>query len=522
MRVLIAIALSLLSVTAEPVAAQTREERLDAVQEFKRFFRKFKTVEEQVEAVRTLEGMECVEACDELYGLLDHKTPEIARTARAVMSSYREPETFAGFVAQLPDLKDQDKRAALIEIFGVAGQRDAMPEAVRISLEDKKANDDVRYATLRAVTTCGFREGVPALVRALLGSSNPLIRMAAAETAGGLRLADNGPDLIPLLEDSSWQVQIAAIQGLASIRVQDAVSPLIELMDDGGRASEECADALFRITALDLPVDASVWRTTWERLSSIDGWRIPTDEELAKKAANRKKYDALYGAKSDEATTFGGIPTSSTRILFIIDVSGSMADFVVERENFDAGYEDFEKLTIVKTELMRTIESLGEDVLFNIVAFASELDTWKKGMVRANNVNRASAQAFVRKLEPIGGPEAQALAAAGLGGTANLAAGKTNTFKALMYPFGVDPDAKRPSTGEEGAMANPIDTVFFLSDGRPSTGKHTDTQTILDEVKRLNELYRMVFHTIAIGEFQKEFLRSLAEANDGVFVDLGR
>ena len=66
MRVLIAIALSLLPVLSTPLAAQTREERLDAVQEFKRFFRKFKTVEEQVEAVRTLEGMECVEACDEL------------------------------------------------------------------------------------------------------------------------------------------------------------------------------------------------------------------------------------------------------------------------------------------------------------------------------------------------------------------------------------------------------------------------------------------------------------------------
>ncbi|MGA0869704.1 MAG: HEAT repeat domain-containing protein, partial [Planctomycetota bacterium] len=305
MRALIAIALFLLPALTASVGAQTREERLDAVQEFKRFFRKFKTVEEQVEAVRTLEGMECVEACDELYALLDHKTPEIARTARAVMSSYREPETFAGYVAQLPDLKDQDKRAALIEIFGVAGQRDAMPEAIRIALEDKKANDDVRYATLRAVATCGYREGVPPLVRALLESSNPLIRMAAGETAASLRLTENGPDLIPRLEDSSWQVQIAAIQGLASIRVQDAVSPLIELMGKGGRASEECADALFRITALDLPVDVDVWRTTWERLSSIDGWRIPTDEELAKKAANRKKYDALYGAKSDEATTFG-------------------------------------------------------------------------------------------------------------------------------------------------------------------------------------------------------------------------
>jgi hypothetical protein len=507
--------------TAPGILAQTAEERRDAVQEFRRFFRKFKTVEEQVEAVRTLEGMECVEACDELFPLLDHKVPEIARAARAVLSGYRDPATFAGFVAALPDMKDQGRRAAVIEVLGAAGIRDAMPVIVQIASADKKASDGVRFAALRAAAATGFRDGLPEFCAAMLGAGDPLLRMAAAETAGALRLAELGPPLIERLGDSAWQVQVAAVQALAAIRVQDAISPLIELMGQGGRLEEECAEALFRITALDLPAQVEVWRSTWERLRSIDGWRIPTDEELAKKAASRKKYDALYGAR-DDTTTFGGIPTTSTRMLFIIDVSGSMADFVVEREKFDAGYEDFEKLTIVKTELQRTIDSLGEDVLFNIVAFATDLDTWKPGLVRANVVNRASARAWVGKLKPIGGPEAQGLAAAGLGGATNIAAGKTNTFKALMYPFGVDPDAKRPASGEEGAMQNPIDTVFFLSDGRPSTGKHTDTAVIHAEVARLNERYKMVFHTIAIGEFQKEFLRGLAETNGGVFVDLGR
>lgn len=508
-------------IPAAALSAQSPEERRDAVQEFRRFFRKFKTVGDQVEAVRTLEGMECVEACEELVQLLDYKVPDIARTAKEVLETYREPETFAAFVAELPDMKDQDRRAALIEILGTCGIREAMPAIVQIVMEDRRASDEVRFAAARAVAAAGYREGVPDMLRSLLESGSPLVRMAAVEAAGSLRLHELGTELVPLLDDSAWQVQVAAVQAVASIRVAEAVVPLIDLMEKGGRLEEEAADALFSITGIDLGTQVEAWRTTWDRLMSIDGWRIPTDEELAKKAASRKKYDAIYG-KRDNTTTFGGIPTTSTRILFIIDVSGSMADLVVEREKFDADYENFEKLTIVKTELTRTIESLGEDVLFNIVAFATDLDPWKKYLVRANVVNRASAKAWVRKLDPIGGPEAQALAAAGLSGSANLAAGKTNTFKALMYPFGVDPDARRPSTGEEGAMENPIDTVFFLSDGRPSTGKHTDTAVILDEVRRLNDRYKIVFHSIAIGEFQKEFLRGLAETNGGVFVDLGR
>lgn len=514
----------LIAYCCSAVAAQSPEERLDAVQEFRRFFRSSKVAQDQVEAVRTLEGMECAEAADELIGLLDHPTPEVARTVRSVLATYREPATFAAYTAQIPELKDQARLANLIGVLGASGIRDAFPSIVaRVIADGKKASPEVRFAAARVMAANGYRDGVEPMLRPMFGDGDPLARMAGVDAAGTLRIKELGTDIVPLLDDGSWQVQIAAVKALASLREPAAIGRLIELLGEGGRCAEEAADALFTITGLDFGMDAAGWSRTWERLKKQEGWRIPTDEELAKKAASRKKYDALYGkADATQKTTFGGIPTTSTKILFIIDVSGSMADLVVEREKFDAGYEDFEKLTIVKTELQRTIDSLGPDVLFNIVAFASDTDTWKKHLARANIVNKSSAKTWVGKLKAIGGPEAQSLAAAGLGGAANLAAGKTNTYKALMFPFGIDPDAKRPATGEEGAMSNPIDTVFFLSDGRPSTGKYTDTAVILDEVRRLNDRYRMVFHSIAIGEFQKEFLRALAETNGGVFVDLGR
>jgi hypothetical protein len=43
------------------------------------------------------------------------------------------------------------------------------------------------------------------------------------------------------------------------------------------------------------------------------------------------------------------------------------------------------------------------------------------------------------------------------------------------------------------------------------------------EIKALNDLRRVVLHTIAIGEFQKDFMERVAAQNGpGVFVDLGR
>ena len=513
----------LATLVAAPLQAQTPAERAEALKEFRRFFRKFKTVPEQVEAVRTLEGMESVAACDELVDLLEHRTPEIGQTARGVLATYHDPVTFATQLEALPKMKDQGRRAALIEVLGQAGIRDAMPLVIDIVLNDKKATTEIRFAAARAVAACEWREGVEPMLSGLMTDGDALVRMAAAETVGKLAIKELGPQLVALCGDSQWQVQVAAVKGLAVVREPSAVPTLIELMRKGGRLEEETADALFQITGFDFGRDPDAWQTTWDRLMAIPGWRIPTDEELAQRAASRKKYDALYGNKDGSTPSFGGIPTTSRRMLFIIDVSGSMADLVVERERFDAGYRNFEKLTIVKAELQSTIDSLGEDVLFNIVAFASELKSWKNSLTRSNVVNRASAKAWVDRLEPIGGPEAQALAGAGLVGSANLAAGKTNTFKAVMYPFGVDPDAKgRQPDAEEGAMNNDIDTVFFLSDGRPSTGKYTDTAQILEEVHRLNERYQIVIHAIAIGEFQKNFMKTLAESNGGVFVDLGR
>jgi hypothetical protein len=75
---------------------------------------------------------------------------------------------------------------------------------------------------------------------------------------------------------------------------------------------------------------------------------------------------------------------------------------------------------------------------------------------------------------------------------------------------------------DKNAIKSPLDTVYFLSDGRPSVGKIIEPLEILKEVRKHNEAFRMVIHTIAIGDFTKDFLQRLAEENGGVFVDLGR
>ncbi len=494
--------------------AEVDAQRLDAVKEFKRFYRKYPDVTQKVEAVYTLKGNECVPACDELLKLLLAAEDDIRKAALDVVTTYRLGATWEHVIAELKDKRGAE-RTAIIDALGRTGIKAAVPALVELSAD---RDPETRYAVVRAFGRLGD-PSVQDAVTALLLDSDLRVRTGAADAVAELKLKGLGKQLVPMLDDQAWQVQAAVIKAIGIVRPPESILPLIGLMRKGGRLSDDTAEALFLVTTKDFGTDADEWQRQMERLFSLD-WRPPTDAEVEKAKAVRKKSAEFYGQK-DGLKTFANIPIISNYVLFIIDVSGSMSDLVVEREKFQ-GYDDYQKLTIVKSELSKTIESLSGNTYFNIVSFATDLKPWKQFLVPANITNKDSARSWIRSLKCIGGAADQELASVGLGG--NLAEGKTNTFKALMYPFGVDPDQPRraASTGASAVAKNKLDSIYFLSDGRPSVGKLVDTEEIRKAVREENQVHKLVLHTIAIGEFQKEFLQALAVENAGVFVDLGR
>jgi hypothetical protein len=111
-----------------------------------------------------------------------------------------------------------------------------------------------------------------------------------------------------------------------------------------------------------------------------------------------------------------------------------------------------------------------------------------------------------------------------------MAAGKTNTYAALMSALdgsaaGAGPGTKGGAVtgaGYEKKYNSPIDTIYFLSDGVPSTGEYVEKEEILAEVRRVNSLRKMVINTIAIGDMDHALMEQLAQQNYGAFVDLGK
>jgi hypothetical protein len=517
--------LVLSGLVASAFAAQDEE----IVKEFRRYFRKYKDTPTRVEAVLALESNESPLVVAALVEIVDGAEPDVQRAAVRVLSKFQTRPPVEALLLELESNKRESVRLTLLEATAAGAYAGSAPIVATLLVDKawtvrRAAVDALARAAAAPAPTNGEGEGgasapaevvdVPARILPLCGDSEPAVRCAALDALALLKSPAVVEPARAALVDPVWQVRASAVAALGVVRRRESIEPLLERMAvEEGRLVADIGRALEEITGRGFGQRLESWQQFWATFK--DRFQIPSDEELAKlreaQARSREKYSP------PGAVSYHGIESPSRRILFVIDVSGSMESEVVEKERFAAGgYPSLLRIDIVKTELLRTIENLEPFVEFNVLAFATDVKSWKKTLVPANVLSKSAALEWVGRLESVGGASKEDLARAGLVGSANLEAGKTNTYAALMAALGVEPGARR----DEYSVA--VDTIFFLSDGRPSHGDYVDTDDILREVRTANSVRKVVIHTIALGEFQKEFMRQLAAENGGVFVDLGR
>ncbi|HRV82270.1 MAG TPA: HEAT repeat domain-containing protein, partial [Planctomycetota bacterium] len=502
---------------AAPVSASTTQVGDEEIlKEFKKYFRKYKETVERIEAVRALEEVEAPKVVDILVPLLKDREEPVRDTAMDVLSTFKTQPPIDALLLELTEQTDSQVRVGILHALE-KGRYPHDGSSVLPCLEDKDWN--VRLRALRALGVLGKLEVVPAILP-LTQDSESGVRVAALDTLALLKAKETVPAAQAALVDDVWQVRSSAIQALGLVRDVTSVPLLIDRMEiEEGRLIDDLALALDRLTARGAIRDPEIWRSFWTTYS--DRYQLPSDEEIAKILAKREANRALYNPAKG-STAYHGIETPSRSILFIIDVSGSMEDEVTEKDRFkDGNYPSYSRMDITKTELARTIATLEPYVKFNILSFATKVRPWKKDLVPANVLNKSSAKSWIDALEPIGGNSKEELAEVGFGATAALDEGKTNTWEVLATALSipVDPSKSKTKTDEHEVD---VDTIFFLSDGRPTTGYYVKTDAILQKLLEANELRKVVIHTIAIGEFQKTFMKRLAEETGGVFVDLGR
>ena len=507
-------------------AVQDKDPAQEQIDEFKKFYKPTKSTHERVEAIHVLDGLDRVSAAELLLAACGDKEFPVREAALQVLASYPGPEVRAFLREAAADDKrtKSGARSGAIQTLGALKDADSVPLLIK---NLGAADFEVKRSSVVALGRIGAESAVDPILK-LLADPEPALRTVALDALGLLRKPQACvPAILPLLEGPDWQVRASAIQALGKMRVKEAIPPLIAALSrEEGRLREDAVAALRNTTASDFGEDAEGWQRWWDGVK--DRFVVPTDEELAKRKEQMEKSAAQY-AKKKEAD-FVGVPTKSRRIVFVIDTSGSMEDLIADTANLkfkDRAYASFMKMEIVKDELTRTIDALGPEVRFNILTFATEVKQWKSSLVPANLVNKAGAVKYISDLKPIGGASQGFNARAGLSGAAGMAGGKTNTYGALMTALdgtaaGAGPRGATTGADYDKSYASPIDTIYFLSDGVPSTGEYVEREEILAEVRRVNSLRKIVINTIAIGDMDHALMKMLAAQNYGSFVDLGR
>jgi Ca-activated chloride channel family protein len=189
--------------------------------------------------------------------------------------------------------------------------------------------------------------------------------------------------------------------------------------------------------------------------ASVVSYRPKTDEE---------GYFLLLASPEVKSDDEKPLPKT---VVFVVDRSGSMSG---------------EKIEQAKGAAKFVLNNLREGDLFNIVAYDSEISTFRPELEKFNDETRAAAVGFVEGL---------------------YAGGSTDIDGALKRALGMLADSKRPTY------------VLFLTDGLPTTGE-TNESAIVKHSEEENDVRARVF-AFGVGyDVNSRLLDKLARSNFGL------
>jgi hypothetical protein len=335
----------------------------------------------------------------------------------------------------------------------------------------------------------------------LIGELNdPAIEVRLAAAAALLKQQPKfvpSESLAPLLR-GEWQERSLAIDALVRIADRQAMDLLIaQTAKEQGRMLGDLCGRLEQVTGQKFGTTVHAWVDWWQHDKQTFQ---PKGVDVTQPMRVQKTKDDRYGS-------FWGVQFDSLRVVYVIDVSGSMVAAVDDYENVhpDPGKS---RIELARREVKASINGLAPDAAFNVIAYSDVVIPWGEGNVAATPENKKKAFDWLD----------------GLG-----AVGQTNIFDALEKAFQLSAPAssakdgkQHPTTGSaRTAERITADTILFMSDGGPTCGRTTDCNEILAQVKEWNQTKRVTIHTVGIGkQVVESFMKALATQNGGQFVQV--
>jgi HEAT repeat protein len=378
------------------------------------------------------------------------------------------------------------ERAYVARILGELKHAPARP-ALEAMLSDPHWL--ARANAAQALSRIGDAASLPLLV-SQLEDDNPKAWISKADAVAGFgKVAAKATlPLASRLAAPDWQVRLTACRALAACGDKDAMDPLIErLATEGGRLKREIHSALKAVSGETFSDNAQAWRDWWNRQKPRG---LPPKLE-------QPVEDPNYAPpkREPEEPHYYGQRIFSQSVGFVIDVSKSMETQIVippdALEKFGPLKSGL-RIDVAKQAVIQAIQKLDPRTRMNIVFFSTRVRPWKDGLV------------------PAGGARESAIGAIKAAGLEE----ETNIYGALRAAVGLH---EKPTLG---AQLDPIpDTIYFMTDGTPTRGEITDTDTILSWMRDVNRFAKVELHIIAMGNMGVDlpFLQRLADENGGTF-----
>ena len=241
-----------------------------------------------------------------------------------------------------------------------------------------------------------------------------------------------------------------------------------------GELRGDVVEYLSRATGQKWADDSAAWQR-WlrqEQARLVEAGRTNPDAE---ETPPRLTAGAPRVANPGAPLYYYDLPVRANRVVFVLDVSKSMGL---------GGASS--RLAAAQRELVKTLETLPEETMFNVIVFEAQATALAERLQPATPAMRAHAVRFVRN---------------------QRAQGKTATYDALHQALTAVPEPE---------------VVYLLSDGMPSVGAVVAPDKVLQSIQLLNRTRRIKVHALgtlagpqdaAFGDF----LRQLAEHNYGEF-----
>lgn len=386
----------------------------------------------------------------------------------------RQPELCGPLLIKMLSHSNSDIRTSAVEGLVRARPAGAIGELIkRLDHEDFKTRTDAAWALAQLG---GLPPEAEAKFIQMTEDERPSVRLHATDALKWYPGSEKALQaLLRRFDDELWSIRSAAVATALVFRRVETIAPLVKLVEsEKGRVRDDAVRALERLTGEEFGPLVGNWRKWLADMPQ--GYALPTEEEAvamvaARKAARSAGADKTAAAKAE----YHGIAVPRGGVVFILDISGSMEQNRVSKEqNF---FEYFNEA------LIETLQRLDTDTDFNVVVFSDRVRAWKDELVPGDAANIADAISFLR---------------------ATRAGGPTNIYESLLAAF----------------EFLETQTIFLMTDGEPTVGPITETDAIVAEITHINRDRRIVINTIAAGQAKLEFLEELASANGGQAVDL--